>query len=571
MKNYRYIIFGLVGLSLLNQSCERTLETEPVERITGEYVWDPADSSGVEAERFLAGVYALVPNGFNRVGGDFLDAASDDAISSATSQVGVELIATSGLTPFSHPEGNDAFVRYYKGIRRATVYLNNFDKVPFKGTLPGEERPLKAARLAEARFLRALFYFELVKRYGGVPLLGDKVLELEDDAELPRNSFAECINYIVSECDLAKDDLYSDPINPQHLGRITRGAAMALKARALLYAASPLYNGGNIDIANELTGYTSEDPARWQLAADAAKDVMDLNAFTLDPDFKNLFVRQQSNEVIMLKLANANTSIENTNGPVGFSAAARGEGRVSPTHELAESFGMVNGLPITDPASGYDPENPYVDRDPRLAATILHNGSPWLNTTLQTYDGGANKPGGNQQQTKTSYYLRKFLGPFETTTQYSSQFHSFILFRYAEILLNFAEARNEANGPDADVYQAIIDIRTRAGIEAGADNLYGLTAGMTTEEMREVIRNERRVELAFEEHRFWDIRRWKIAEEVFAGHLHGISIQRTSSGIETTSVIEVLPSRFLSPKMYLYPIPYSEVIKNRNMEQNPEW
>jgi hypothetical protein len=195
---------------------------------------------------------------------------------------------------------------------------------------------------------------------------------------------------------------------------------------------------------------------------------------------------------------------------------------------------------------------------------------------VQTFDGGLDKPGGALQQTKTGYYMRKFMGQFESVTTnppvYSSIVHDFIYFRYAEVLLNYAEATNEFSGPGTDVYDVLIALRKRAGIFPGTNNLYGLPQGMTQVEMRKMIQNERRIELAFEEHRFWDIRRWKIAPQVYNGQaLSGLSIQRSSNGQVFYNRIPVLTTVFRDPQMYFYPIPYSEVIKNPNMQQNPNW
>jgi hypothetical protein len=236
---------------------------------------------------------------------------------------------------------------------------------------------------------------------------------------------------------------------------------------------------------------------------------------------------------------------------------------------------MQNGLPITDPASGYVAGDPYsllsaTKRDPRFAATVLYNGAQWLNTDLQTYEGGLNKPNTNQQQTQTGYYLRKFMGDFETTTTYNNHSTDWVIMRYAEILLTFAEARNEVEtAPGQDVYEQLYAIRKRAGIDPGADNNYGLAPGMTKEQMRAVIQNEWRIEFAFEEHRYFDIRRWKIASTVMNQPRTGITIVK-NGGVLTYSPKTVLETVF-KDNQYLYPIPYNEVAKNPNMKQNPGW
>ncbi len=536
-------------------SCKKTYESVPLNQITDEFIWDKNDSNATYANQYLSSIYAKLPVTYNRIGQDFLDAASDDAISSQTSLSPAEIIATGGITIFSNPD--DSWASDYAGIRMCNTFLGNFGVVPLKN------KDEKRSWFGEARVMRAFFYWELVHRYGGVPLLGDSVRGLNDNIELPRNSFDDCIKYIVSECDRAADSLRGDPVDNNNLGRWSKAGAMALKARVLLYAASPLYNGGNI--GNELNGYSGNDPQRWKLASDAAKAIMNLGVYELEPIFNDAFISQKSTEVIFAHLRTTGTSLENTNGPPGFSTAP-GVGNTSPTQNLVDAFGMANGLPITDPASGYDAANPYTGRDPRFTATIFYNGATWLSSSVETFDGGISKPGGAVTQTRTGYYLRKFLGDFENQTSYSNQYHDYTFFRYAEVLLNFAEAENEFAGPDADVYAAVEAIRARAGLDP-----YTLEAGLSKDSMRVIIRNERRVELAFEEHRYWDIRRWKIADQVYNKPLNGMHIIKNSLGELIYNVEPVLSTKFDIAKMYFYPIPYNEVVSNKNMIQNPGW
>lgn len=556
-------------LSMCLFSCKKDYEKVPVEQLTINYVFNPTDSNGRNAREFLNSIYAVIPQGLNRVSSDILDAATDDAISSATGTPDVLKLATGGYTASSFPSPENVWANCYNGIRRSTIFVNNVNVVPFKEKLANGVS-IRNALKGEARFLRAYFYFELLKRYGAVPLLGDKVYDLEDDVQFARNSFSECVEYIVSECDAIKDSLQTnpvaDPLNYSHVA--TKGAALALKARTLLYAASPLYN--NAANQNPVLGYVGYNVARWQRAADAAKDIIDLNVFALTPNFKDAFFSQTNSEVIFFREVGIGKSVEEKNGPVGFPTAL-GNGRTSPTQELVDAFTMSNGLPISDPASGYDEGNPYSNRDPRFAMSILYNGSQWLSTSLQTFIGGVSRPGGTQQQTKTGYYMRKFMGNYENVTSYGTVNQDFLIFRYAEVLLNYAEALNEASGPSLAAMQPIIDLRKRAGISAGADNLYGLSSAFTQEQLRQVIRTERRVELAFEEHRYFDVRRWKIAETVLNRTLNGMNIQKYSSGRLEYQVAPVLAITFNDPKRYFYPIPYDEVVKNPNMQQNPGW
>lgn len=568
MKSYKYLFLALAVL-LIVAGCKK-YEQFPVDKVTINYVFDPKDSAGVNAQAFLYGIYSDLKNGHNRVNGDYLDASSDDAVSSAMGPSNeATILATGAYNSYTVPAGENLWAYYYAGIRSANEFIDNIDVVPVLAKYHGYS--VKYLWKNEARFLRAMFYFELVKRYGGVPLLGNKVYTLKDNLALPRNSFADCIKYIVNECDAIQDTLLtaplSDPNSDSH--RVTKGAAMALKARVLLYAASPLFNGGNIDNGNPLTGYTDYQVSRWADAAAAAKAVMDLGTYSLVPNFKDVFLTQNNPEIIFFRQGDNGYGIETANGPVGFTGAV-GKGQTSPTEGLANAFPMANGLPITNPASGYDPNNPYSNRDPRFTYTLLYNGAQWLNTQLQTFEGGQSKPNGTLQQTQTSYYMRKFMGNFEDVSSYSGHNEDWLILRYADIMLDYAEAQNEAVGPDASVYNVLTAIRQRAGIQPGADNLYGLKAGMTQDEMRQVIHNERRIELAFEESRYWDIRRWKIADSVMNQPRTGLSITQNGTGF-LYNQINVLTTKFVSPKMYLYPIPYDEVLKNPNMKQNPGW
>ncbi|TDW96324.1 RagB/SusD family nutrient uptake outer membrane protein [Dinghuibacter silviterrae] len=577
MRNY-CLFLGLCvwGLS----ACQKNYESVPLgQQATINDVFNTQDSSGQQAILYLSNCYLVtLPNGHNRVGGDYLDAASDDAVSSSLTVSDVQMIATGAYTAAS-PNADDEWSRNYNAIRDCNVFINNIYRVPLILLLPDGRKAIGALR-SEARFLRAWLYYQLIERYGGVPLVGDTVFSITDNVQLPRNSFADCVNYIVSECDNIKDSLRTpQELDANNYGRITSGMAMALKAQVLLTAASPLFNGGNIDGADPLTGYPSYDATRWQTAAQAAQDVMNLGFYSLVPSFENVFTTQAypigtNTETIFWVQIGPTTAVETTNSPVGYGSAGGG-GETSPSQGLVDAYPMNNGLAITDPASGYNPLDPYSNRDPRLNATIFYNGHLWLNRNVETFDGGLDKPGGTSAETKTGYYMRKFMGPFETVNsspaEYSNTIHDFIYCRYAEILLDFAEATNEYSGPSAAVYNVLTSLRQRAGIAPGTNNLYGLTAGMDQDSMRAAIHNERRIEMAFEEHHFWDIRRWKTAAQAYnAAPLQGMDIQQTASGL-VYNRINVLTTAFKDPQMYFYPIPYGEVVKNPQMKQNPNW
>ena len=560
-------------------SCQKNYESVPLgSQATINDVFNTQDSAGTAALSFLSTCYIQsLTNDHNRVSSDYLDAASDDAMSSSNTVSAVQEIAQ-GQYSAASPNADDDWSHNYTAIRDCNIFIDNIYRVPMNVQLPNGRLAIGAYR-SEARFLRAWLYFELVKRYGGVPLLGDSVFTITDNVLVPRNSFADCITYIVSECTDIQDSLRTaSQVDGSSYGHITQGGAMALKAQVLLFAASPLYNGGNIAPNNPLTGYPNYDITRWQLAAQAAQAVMNLGVYQLMPSFEQVFTTQASpvgsnTEAICWYQVGANTSVEVNNAPVGY-AAQGSVGRTSPTQNLVDAYPMNNGLAITDPTSGYNPADPYDNRDPRLSATVFCNGALWLNRAVQTYDGGVDRPGGIVQQTKTGYYMRKFMGPFESASppNYSATIHDFIYYRYAEILLDWAEATNEYSGPSAAIYGVLEQIRSRAGISSGTNGLYGLPAGMDQADMRTAIQNERRLELAFEEHRYWDIRRWKIAAQVYnTAPLQGIDIVQSGFSPATYNKVNVLTTSFKDPQMYFYPIPYSEVVKNPQMQQNPSW
>lgn len=593
----KYLALIGAGLLFTAVSCSDSYEVRPVEFISLDMVFSKTDSLGRNAVAFLNNIYAGLENGHNRVGSDYLDAASDDAISINAADPDVYKLVIGRYSASTRIGSDMRWSEYYNGIRKANIFVNNIDVVPFMLTYQnskGETKPLNATMKAEARFLRACFYFELVKRYGGVPLMGDEVHLLGDDMEIPRNSFADCIDYIVDELDAIKDDLRTNPMPDFDLyaHTPTREACIAMKARVLLYAASPLFNENPIEPGNELIGYASYDKERWNNAAKAAKEFIDEygpegnGSYGLTEstgDFRDVFLgfynKDKNPEVIFYRPGGNNKSIETNNGPLGFSGNSLGRGRTLPTQNLVDAFPMKDGkFPSKDGKTGsseyskysINQNDPYENRDPRLDYTVLHHNSAWLNTTLDLTQGGTNNPSGSAEYSKTSYYMCKFMGKYATESEYSDKMHLWIMYRYAEVLLNFAEAENEyLSTPSQEVYNAIIALRKRAGIEPGDNQKYGLEDNMTQAKMREVIRNERRIEMAFEEQRYWDIRRWRIAEEIFKEPLKGLEI-KSSAGVTTFTEVDVLETTF-DMKRYFYPIPYDEVVENENMVQNPNW
>ncbi|WP_256011424.1 RagB/SusD family nutrient uptake outer membrane protein [Desertivirga xinjiangensis] len=551
-----------MALIFASVSCTKKFETYPEERTFETDVFDPTDKQGVLATNYLLGIFSFLPSGFNRIDGDFLDAGTDDAVPSSFAS-SISLFTNGQLTSSNYPDNN--WSNSYTIIRRSNVFLKNIGIVP----IPEAKRK---TQVAEARFLRAFAYFELLKRYGGIPLVGDTVFNLEDNLDLPRNTFEECVNYIVSECDAITTELpRGSTIPATDFGHIPSEAAMALKLRVLLYAASPLYNGGGVESNPEirvLTGYPTASEARWVKVIEAAEPLIAIGYYKLPTGsgtsvYSSVFTTKINTDIILSKQSPNSTTIENANAPVGYVAPATSNGRTSPTQNFLDAFPNLNGTPYTGSTLT---SVQYDNRDPRLKAIIFYNGVQWLGRGVQTFEGGLDKPNVPfKTQTRTSYYLRKFMGDFTSSSTYSNQSHNFPYFRFAEVLLSYAEALNEL-GRTEDAVKEIAKIRSRAGITAGPNSRYGIKTNIDQLEMADLIKNERRIELAFEEHRFWDVRRWKIASTVLNGTARGLSITPNGSSFEFEH--QDVATLTFKDKYYHMPVPYSEVIKNKKLIQN---
>lgn len=466
---------------------------------------------------------------------------------------------------------DDIYNSMYEGLRKVNLFLIN---APKSGIIPATNELAtntdydktfegQIARLkGEAFFLRALFHFELVKRYGSC-VLATRPFERDENLNLPRNSFDECVTQILTDCDSAITRLpaWTQSWTSTFRGRATQTAAMALKSRLLLYAASPQYNPSN-------------DLSKWQTAADAARALINRNLHSLITPYNNVFLfgtAPYNNEVIFATKANSRNDIETNNAPISYDGAL---GRTNPTQELVDAFEMkTTGRLITDPASGYNPENPYSGRDPRLDMVINYNGRTFKSKPVETFVGGKDGLGKNINATKTGYYMRKFMNEAVTWNQTSNTLsrRPWVIFRYAEVLLNYAEALNEAQGPVADVLRYVNMVRQRSGIALPALQTTNPAGNgyiqPTKEALRERIHNERRIELCFEDHRFYDVRRWKEGSKYLNGPVTGMRITKDASGKYTYQRFTV-ENRVFADKNYLYPISQSELNRAPALLQN---
>lgn len=465
----------------------------------------------------------------------------------------------------------------FAGIRRANFFLTEYVNADFSELKYDKDYEAEMKRFNrypyEVRFLRAYFYFNLARAYGDVPLI-TKVLTEDEANQVTRTPVAEVFDFIVKECDAILEadqlpvrysDLVGDAANGSSTdgGRVTKQAVMALKARTLLYWASPLFNKeSNSDL--------------WRQAAQANKDVIDFctaNGISLGK-YSEIWGTNnwQAGEMIFVRRVGDMNWPETTNFPVGMENGNSGN---CPTQTLIDAYEMqATGLAWDEPGSGYDQTDPYAGRDPRLAMTIAVNGDKWPDTNpnpLETYQGGRNGlPLAGA--TPTGYYLKKYLDKtidISTSTGSGSTRHNWVTYRLGEFYLNYAEAvfnyLGSADATDATFTMSAVDavnvVRSRSDV-----NMPGFPTGLSNDEFTEKYRRERMVELAFEGHRFWDVRRWKDG----ASQKSIIEMQITKNGDRYT-YNRVPKPRYWDDKMYLFPIPDSEIRKNPNLTQNPGW
>lgn len=569
---YRIVIFLTMGCLA---SCSKTGFLDPTIATSLNEQTTFADSANSMA--FLNNLYVGVGMSIDpkRFGGGGLDACTDEAEGFATtsSYTGYIQFATGTVGPNIVP--NDLWRMSYAYIRSINQFLKHVPVIPFSTFSKNEVK-------GEARFLRAWYYSMLVQHYGGVPLVGDTLYAASDVILVKRASFKRCIDYILSECDAAASVLPNTQAGSMY-GRATRGACLALKARMLLFAASPLFNNGGVGkgtALDSIVAYPDIDPNRWKLAADAARSVIGMNAYNLYVDstttvnekgfgFQKMFTLRVNTEYIFAWMMADNHYLEifwdiPSNG---------GSGGPFPYQEMVDAFPMKNGKAITDPTSGYDSRYPYKNRDPRLDYTVIHDstmrkptatGAPvpvqlFWNTSVTPPFAPSNNA--VHKGTPTGYYIFKMIDPTLINNSLVTSNRCLPLIRYADVLLMLAEASNEFAGPSAEVYQLIEVIRMRAGLRP-----YRLPIGLNKDQMRVVIQNERRLELAYEGHRFFDVRRWMIAEQTENLQMHGLEVDRAPA--VSYKLFNVRKHNF-NKAMYLWPISQGEIIKSPELLQNP--
>ena len=506
--------------------------------------------------------YSYMPDGYSWVD---LEAATDDAYATNVNN-GSHAFNYGIWNQFNNPD--NSWAAMFNGIYQANLYLQHKDEVNISpqanAIVNNDSTSYKQVVLnlqymvGECYFLKAFYYLELVKRYGAVPVI-DQALDYNDAASwkgLPRNSVDAVFKYIVSLCDKAAviipDSVRTSSITSFYeSGRATYWAIKALKSRALLYAASPLYKEAG-------STYT------WADAAAAAKVIVTSNLFSLEATYANAFsaTNDKSVEAIFFKRYGNGNGFETNNFPITFEKSNGNS--ITPSGNFVDEFEVKTGATSApfDWNNSTFATNPYNNRDPRLAATVVYNGASFKGTAIQTYYGG-NSGQPKLNATKTGYYLAKNVNQTVDLLNNTTTTHQWLYFRYAEVLLNYAEAMYNAYGSAGDplsygktALDAINQVRARSTMP----NLGAVTA--------DAIVHERRVELGFEGHRWWDLRRWKKGS-VLAAPVNSISI--TLNGSTFTYKPTKLEDRvFDQSKMNWYPIPQSEITKT-GWEQNTGW
>lgn len=525
--------------------------------------------------------YSYMYGGFNRVSDAFLDAATDDGISTISSST-INLLARGFAT--SNNTIESCWEQSYDGIRQALYVQKNLkEQILFLNQKTKTEvAQIQSVYSGEMFALRALFEFNLMRHYGGYAIisqyysLGDPNVDL-----IKRSSFDACVKNIVNLCDSAAKYLSVEPIGGSY-GRMNSGMALAIKAKTLIYSASPLYNQpGN---TNPLTGYLgvsdADTKARWESAAAACAAVINLktttgtNKYSLYTNYEKLFITCPNDEYIVFNTALKSNTLENRQYPPTISRNSGG-GTV-PVQEFVDAFSMADG-------SNYERSSAatqYNSRDPRLTVSVGFNGSTY-GTRGKIYSktgSGATMDALNavvDKSTNTSYYLRKFLD-FNVNFAIASPattFHLFPIIRLADILLLYSEAMTNAFGPDVDpkgygmtATSALLKVRLRAGFTASDKFLTGIS---TKEQMMAKIKNERRIELCFEEQRYFDLRRWMDGDKLNQP-VTGIRIEDNAGTLNYT-YFEVDGQRKFDTKMYFHPIPLIVINKSPGLEQNPGW
>ncbi len=618
----KWVAFVLMASALFISCNDDFLNTQPKDSVSSDATW----GDGALSQAFVFGIYSALGNaGFEEEG---LSALTDEAMFTHSGR-GIDVLMEGTSTPsnLGNTRVLPTWEELYGAIRNANIALQELPEATF------DDADLKERLMGESHFLRAYYYHQLLRHFGGVPLI-DRPYELGEDFSIARNTYAETVDFIISDLDAAAGMLTGKEITK---GRASQLAALALKARVLLYAASDLHHGptasGNSGTLSSfsnlaLVAYTGGDQAsRWQAAKTAAKAVLDMSSgYKLDLNAPVSAEEGEANYVSLSmgggsSVGDAAAAVELiwerthtglyteendwplgginvgvNNGPNGYHNWAGN----TPIQQLVDDYEMMDGSQFdwNNPTHAADP---FANRDPRFYATVLYDGADWKPRPsdvvsidpvdqIQTgsYDDGSGGtiPGVDTRQSpiedwngsRTGYYVRKFIDPDPglVDNRSNAQVVPWPFIRYTEVALNYVEACIET-GDEAEAITWLNRIRYRVGMPAIAD---------TGDALRDRYRNERRIELAYEEHRYFDARRWMIPAETIG---RGIKVMQTSATLKGGQTAHIpyrhdkdvydylyVPidntdneTRIWDDKMYYRVISRDEINRNELLEQNP--
>lgn len=535
----RLLVYMLAGMTLAGTSCSDFLETIPNDALSPSTTWQTED----DAAKFLIGCY---DGWIDDTGIFYWDCASDFGFNFHIHE-GWRNIGNGSMT------SSNSVANYYSfsKIRICIDFLKNIEGVSFANQKD------KDNMIGQVRTIRAYQYFNMNWLYGGVPIID--AYETAEEARVPRASEQEVKEYIYQDLDAAIP-LLNDA--PAANGYIAKGTALALKVRVAMFYGD------------------------YQIAKNAASQLMALGLYDLDDDYANLFtVAGQGSKEIIMAVQHDENLYSDWMVATMYNNADGGWSSMVPTQNLIDAYEMSNGLTKDEAGSGYDATHPFANRDPRMAMTVLYPGMDWegingntilntLDATLSNGSSNPNKPDGADNASKTCLTWAKYLTPMSQYNDVWSNKSQAILFRYAEVLLSYAEAENELNGPTDEVYNILNRVRTRVGMPEVNRSKYN-----SKETVRELIRRERSVELAGEGIRRMDIIRWKdangkmLAETVLNQPLTRIKGTVNENEADptkraTVTGTDLVENRTFAAYNRYLPIPLSALDKNKSLTQN---
>jgi starch-binding outer membrane protein, SusD/RagB family len=561
MKNIKNILW-VAAVIFITQSCTDFLDKDP--EVDTQLTYEEIFTDVHYAPGFLNNAYNNLPDGYSRFGGAMLAAACDEAVCSDAG-ASINLFNKNAINSTNNPD--DVWEDMYRGIRKCNIFLKELEPdglITLSNSIPEKEDGVEVRNYykGQALFLRGFFHFELLKRYQNIFYVTSVIDPFNDDEVFAEEqlTFDEAVEKIVADLDSAAVLMPASYPDDSYKGRPIKWTPLAFKSRVLLYAASPLNNPTN-------------DKSKWLRAADAAKVIIDSKKYTLT-SLSSIFTTPYNTEVIFAAAANNRNDIETYNYPISY----EGNGYMNPTQDLVDQFGMA-AKTYSGRYDEYDPNDPYSlsnsrKREDRFKNTVYFNGSKLKDTIVSTYVGGKDGLFSSPTATKTGYYMSKFIDPSLDLAKGNTSNRGWVFMRYAEILLNYAEALNEYDNSTyfSDITKALNELRNRANLRTFSTPDKTLLKDQS--EMRKYIKLERRLELAFEEQRFWDLRRWKDAEDVLNKPINGMRVTLNDDGTYSYSTFEA-DLRVFDFKMYWYPIPRTEILKYRNagktITQNPGW